>query len=280
MQFRVSETPSRLLFPAQRRLWRLLTLVLLTSIALLTPLWSRAQDPVSAPAVSLDILLDATAHLNAPGPRITALSAFFVGAPYRANTLLGGPGQTEQLVTRLDGFDCFTFLDTVEALRRSRHASDFPDQLRQVRYREGRIDYLARRHFFSDWVADRSGPVRDVTAEVGRDKARTVVKELNRKADGSLWLPGLAVTVRPVTYLPSEAIDAELLGRLQPGDYVGFFSEQNGLDVQHTGLLVVTGTAIMLRHASSRRGTERIVDEDLVTYLHGQTGLVVYRVPQ
>ena len=36
----------------------------------------------------------------------------------------------------------------------------------------------------------------------------------------------------------------------------------------------------MLRHASSRGGVERIIDEDLVTYLRGTTGLIVYRVMQ
>lgn len=232
------------------------------------------------PAVSLDILLEETARIDAPGPRIKALSAFFVGSPYLANSLIGSPYQAEQLVTRLDGFDCFTFLDTVEALRRTRRTDDFPGQLQLVRYRDGVIDYRTRRHFFSDWVADSQLPLRDVTAEVGQGRALTVVKELNRKADGTLWLPGIATTTRPITYLPAKAVDADLLSRLRSGDYVGFYSEQHGLDVQHTGLIVDAGEAIMLRHASSRRGIERIVDEDLEAYLRGQTGMVVYRVLQ
>jgi hypothetical protein len=36
----------------------------------------------------------------------------------------------------------------------------------------------------------------------------------------------------------------------------------------------------MLRHASSRRGVDQVVDEELFTYLQGKPGLLVYRVKQ
>jgi hypothetical protein len=43
-------------------------------------------------------------------------------------------------------------------------------------------------------------------------------------------------------------------------------------------LVVKAGNNVKLRHASSRLGVERIVDEDLLDYLQGKPGFLVYRV--
>jgi len=217
---------------------------------------------------------------KAPGDRITSISSHFLGVPYVANSLIGGPAEAERLVTRLDGFDCFTFLDTVEALRRSIDAGDFPMQMTQVRYRDGAVSYENRKHFFSDWVSDQGSPVKDVTAIVGQGGERYVLKNLNAKQGGALWLDGVDVVPRMIAYIPASELDAKLLDALESGDYVGVFSPLAGLDVSHTGLIVKRGTAILLRHASSRGGVEQIIDEDLLTYMRGTKGLIVYRVMQ
>jgi hypothetical protein len=232
-------------------------------------------EPVDA---RLARILGAASSADRPGKRIVTLSSQFLGAPYAANTLVGGPDVPERLVAGLDAFDCFTLLDTVEALRRSSSAGDFLGQLQLVRYRQGVVAYGERRHFFSDWVADQDSLLIDVTAQVAQGRARPVIKELNRRDDGTLWLAGIAVTRRDIYYIPAEVIDQPLLSALQPGDYVGIYSELAGLDVSHTGLIVKNANRIMLRHASSRRGVERVVDDDLSSYLQGKPGLVVYRV--
>lgn len=223
-------------------------------------------------------ILAAAGQLEKPGERIVALSGQFIGAPYAANTLIGGPQQAEQLVINLAGFDCFTLLDVVEALRRSPGPDDFPAQLVQVRYRDGRISYADRRHFFSDWPDADDAIIADVTREVGQGRARVTTKTLNRRDDGSLWLPGLAVIPRDIVHIPADAIDETVLAALQAGDYVGIYSELAGLDVSHTGLIVRADGKVLLRHASSRGDVERVVDEELSAYLQGKPGLVVYRV--
>lgn len=222
--------------------------------------------------------LGAAAATGSPGERIVALSGQFLGRPYLAKTLVGGPQQEERLVTRTDAFDCFTLLDVVEALRRSTRADAFAEQLALVRYRYGQLSYGSRRHFFSDWVVDDDSPVADVTAEVGAEGSLALVKNLNLKSDGTLWLPGIAVTAREIVYLPASRIDRTTLQKLQPGDYVGIYSELDGLDVSHVGLIVRDGDRLLLRHASSQPGVMRVVDEELMTYLKNKPGLVVYRV--
>ncbi len=227
--------------------------------------------------VELEALIASRNMSDNPGAQIVALSGHFIDTPYSENTLIGGPDTAERLVLNLEGFDCFTFLDVIEAFRRAGDLQDVTEQLKKIRYIDGLVSYANRRHFFSDWAA--SGvEIKDVTAEVGQGRAQTVTRQLNLKSDGSLWLPGLAITPRQITFIPTAGIDAEILSALQPGDYIGLFTSLAGLDVSHTGLIVKKNGKVFLRHASSRKETRRVVDEDLLAYLQDKPGLLVYRV--
>jgi len=222
-------------------------------------------------------LVSTAQQIDNPGEAIVALSGPFKDSPYAKNTLQGSPDDPEELVINFSEFDCFTFLDVVEALRRSSRYADFSDNLKAVRYFDAKVTYEKRRHFFSDWLIGNI-PVEDVTVRVGKGRALSVDKQLNLKSDGSLWLDGIAVTPRQVDYLPAMSVDEEILAALRPGDYVGVFSPLEGLDVSHTGIIVRDKDQTLLRHASSRSETGRVVDEALLQYLKGKPGLIVYRV--
>jgi len=222
--------------------------------------------------------INSARQIDVPGERIVALSRHFLDTPYVADTLIGGPDQAEQLVINLAGFDCFTLLDVIEALRRAADLADFSGQLQQVRYRGGMLVYENRRHFFSDWVAGDAARIADVTAAVGQGRAQVVVKQLNLKRDGTYWLPGIPATRREITYIPVRKFDQNVLSALHAGDYVGIYSESKGLDVSHVGLIVKGKDRVMLRHASSLSSVRRVIDVDLLEYLQGKPGLVVYRV--
>jgi hypothetical protein len=235
-------------------------------------------DPGPWSETELTRIITAAGRLEAPGDRVVALSRHFLDTPYVADTLIGGPQTAEQLVINLAGFDCFTLLDVVEALRRAVDGADFPEQLQQVRYRDGRVTYANRRHFFSDWVAGAAALIGDVTAAVGSGRAQLVVKQLNLKSDGTPWLPGIPVVRREIVYIPTSYIDRQVLAALEAGDYLGIYSEQAGLDVAHVGLVVKGKDGVLLRHASSANRLRRVVDVDLLEYLQGKAGLIVYRV--
>ncbi|MEJ2201246.1 MAG: DUF1460 domain-containing protein, partial [Desulfuromonadaceae bacterium] len=102
-------------------------------------------------------------------------------------------------------------------------------------------------------------------------------KQLNQKADGSLYLPGYPVQTRELVYIPAAALDESVLARLQNGDYVGIYSPAPGLDVSHCGIVIKTDGKILLRHASSSSSLNQVVDVDLYDYLGGKKGLVVFR---
>jgi hypothetical protein len=226
---------------------------------------------------SLDRLIRRVSGIPDPGPRIASISEEFLGLPYRGYTLVGDCDTTEALVIDLEGVDCFTFIDYVEAMRISNSYPEFRASLARVRYRGGIIAYGERNHFFSDWIESNSSLVHDVTGEVGQNALRRQVKTLNANEEGGFFLPGLKVKEREINYIPAPLIDDSIAGRLETGDYVGIYSMTAGLDVSHVGIFVRTGKNIFLRHASSSEQVRKVVDQEFRTYVAGKPGIVVLR---
>jgi hypothetical protein len=218
-------------------------------------------------------MLCAAAAISSAGERIDYVSGQFLGIPYEENTLTGSGDTPEELVIRLGAVDCFTYVDYVEAMRLSRSFEGFREQLKAVRYRMGVVSYATRNHFFTDWTESRR--VRDVSTEVGRPHVQTSAKILNRKGDGSPFLSGIPEKERTVAYVPVQALDEVTMDRLRTGDYVGIYTETEGLDVSHVGIIIRREDRVLLRHASL---TERaVVEQNLRWYLKGKPGIVVLR---
>jgi len=209
--------------------------------------------------------------------QIDFLSVHFLGTPYKGHTLTGDMDTPEVFTINLEGMDCFTYIDYVEAMRVSGSYLEFKDNLKDIRYREGIIAFESRNHFFSDWPVNNPRNVKDVTQEIGGLEAVQVKKTLNLKKDGTKYLPGIPATERELYYIPSGKIDEELMSKLKTGDYVGIYSDLDGLDVTHTGIIVRKDGRTSLRHASSRKANDKVVDEDLLEYMGNKPGLVVFR---
>ncbi len=126
---------------------------------------------------------------GSPGQSIKDFSGLFLGNPYVANRLVGSSDTQEQLVVDFGGLDCFTYLDYVESLRRATSVHHFIENVMHTRYVNGEVNYLTRKHFFSDWVHG-DNRVSDVTHLVG-GAVVTTAKQLNQKADGGHYIPGL-----------------------------------------------------------------------------------------
>jgi len=211
------------------------------------------------------------------GEQINFLSEQFLGTPYVAHTLTGDINTPEIFTVNLEGMDCFTYIDYVEAMRLSAGLDDFKTNLKEIRYRGGNVAFVNRNHFFSDWPAHNSDNVRDITHVIGGNKAIAVEKNLNQKSDGSNFLPGIPVENRSLYYIPSSAIDDGIIEKLHTGDYIGMYTEIDGLDVTHTGIIIKNDNGVFLRHASSKKKNQKVVDEDLKQYIQNTPGIVVYR---
>jgi len=223
----------------------------------------------------IDALLRRTSSLRSAGDRIERISREFLGTPYVSSTLERPPGQPETLVVNLNGMDCFTLLDYVEAMRTAVSEAGFRKQLARVRYRQGTVTYETRNHFFLDWLLYNADRVQDVTETLGGSGVRREVIHLNRKNEGSLWVPDLPVRETPVAWVPSSGMTPEVVNRLETGDYIGFRAKEEGLDVTHVGIFVRAGVGSFLRHASSLHG--RVMDEGFQEYAGGKPGVIVLR---
>ncbi|MFK7844189.1 MAG: N-acetylmuramoyl-L-alanine amidase-like domain-containing protein [Rhodothermales bacterium] len=234
-------------------------------------------------------------HQEELGQLMTQVGSWFSGKPYAAGTL-DAPAY-EQLVIKLDGFDCVTFVESVLALSRtikdqSYDYETFIAHMRAQRYRDGVLDgYCSRLHYFSEWILDNEtrGNVRNITHDVGGVK---LDKQLNFMSshrgsyapliDDSLYAGIIAVEEKLKTfqmyYIPQSDIST-VYNQLAAGDIIALATDIGGLDVAHTGLVYKhpEGGAGLL-HASTARGV--VVSPDLQAYVENnkrQIGIVIAR---
>lgn len=230
--------------------------------------WSRTR---------IDAVLSQASGIPDAGARIAFISRHFLDTPYEESTLAGSPETPEELVVNLSGLDCFTFIDYVEAMRLAPSFTAFLERLKEIRYRKGILSYRNRNHFFTDWREFNGRFVSDVTTIVGKERTRQSLKTLNRKSDGTLFLEGIPVRTRTLEYIPSATIDGAVLDSLHIGDYMGIYTDTDGLDVSHVGIIIKENDKPYLRHASSTPALRRVTDQPFGDYIREKPGAVVFR---
>jgi hypothetical protein len=226
---------------------------------------------------TLETLMKEAGSIDDPGERIGFLSRRSLGTFYEESTLIGDQKREEVLVVNLEAVDCFTFIDYVEAMRLSSSFPEFRESLKKIRYRGGVVSFENRKHFFTDWVEFNRDHVEDITDAVGFRNTRMVPKALNLKKDGTCFLPGIGPVHREIRYIPSSSLDNQVVGRLKTGDYIGIYSELDGLDVSHVGIFIRVGRSLFLRHASSKKEIRQVVDEDFMEYVKKKLGIIILR---
>ncbi len=160
--------------------------------------------------------------------RMRRLAEVFRGAPYVANSLVGGPDEPEQLVVQLKAFDCVTLVENTLALARSTTPAGFVDELKKTRYQGGEVEWAARLHYFSDWLKsnEKRGAVRNRTRGAG---SRSIESWLGT-------LAGLPVRRTRLHVVPKGKIHLAQR-RISNGSIVAFASVRAKLDFFHAGLL-------------------------------------------
>lgn len=138
----------------------------------------------------------------------------------------------------------------------------------RAHYRDGIVSHANRFHFSSDRL-DRSPMNREITARVGGAATKSNRVALNRKPDGSRWIPIEWERERSMRWIPWSEV-----GRLPDWHHEGRIPEltgivfvksslfARGLDALHEGNIWQGATVI---HASSRHG--RVVAQPLETFL-------------
>ncbi len=235
----------------QKLIMRLLILFLVVNSLVapaVMPLAASVVAPVTVSAVDrrlIQQLLKESQGFGTLRERLNFLSQRLLGHPYLIHPLIGSPSQPEQFVTRMDGFDCVTYLETVLALANARDVESYLQRLRTLRYVGGEISYAKRLHYTTNWhrVNVQRGFLQDLTANEGSVERTKILSAL----------AGFAPQTQTFRYYPKTKLNAATRW-LQDGDLIYFVSARQGLDTYHVGMLFRVGDQWVMRHAARSQG--------------------------
>lgn len=233
--------------------------------------------------------------------RVGIIARFFVGTPYASGTLeVKAEVKAEELpIVNLRAFDCVTFVENVLALAYLEHYGNgseqaFVDNLRKIRYRDGRIGgYASRLHYSSDWLYEmgRQGLLTDVTKFAGGVPYNKRVGFMTKNADRYPVLKASpneraqmkkvedAINRRSYYYIPKHAVK-RACGRIREGDVVLITTTLKGLDTSHLGFAVKRDGKTYLLHASSAGKHVMLTAKPLDAYMaeiSSQSGIMLGR---
>jgi hypothetical protein len=202
--------------------------------------------------------------------RVAAWAFLQVGTPYQLGPLgEEAPPDTQPLIV-FETSDCAVLNLVSAALAHAREAGGEREAMAIANYRHGVVSYATRFHFTTDRL-DSCPYYRDITRKVAGRECVSRRVTLNRRADGSRWIPIDWSRTRDVVFVPRELSTRFARwfeeGRLPDATGVAFVQEAllgDGLDVVHESLLWKGRT---LLHASSRTG--RVVTIPWADYLDG-----------
>ncbi len=210
--------------------------------------------------------------------RISAISAQFLGLPYRVGPAGEGRGQDPDPPARYETFDCVTLVEEVMAL------SMAPDPVwsslfrNSLRYMDARPSYESRRHFFAmEWIDGciDDGLFRDITATLGNS---TILNKQITMDAWRVWRKRSLFNL-PDSRLPTGLLSIPLLDLAQARRVVGKIPAgcvvstvrvslaHVPIVVSHVGLSVEDGK---LRHAT-KMGAGLVRDDDLSWYIEHLT---------
>jgi hypothetical protein len=227
-----------------------------------------ATVPEDLDLVRLRSLLSGIDRRDTLGARIEAASRQLLGRPYLAHPLVGSAQTPEVFTVSLGAFDCVTYVETVLGLALALTTGRFVERVRQIRYRDGCVEWAWRSHYMTGWIRNnaRAGFLRRVALP-----APSVVRARTLDA-----VPGLPPRRLLLRCLPKRAF-WRVRAAVHTGDVLCFASTRKDLDAFHAGFAVWSGGELRLRHASLRQG--RVVEQALAGFLKDNTmaGVIVAR---
>jgi hypothetical protein len=230
------------------------------------------------------------------GDGMAVIGLSFLGVPYRAHTL-EAPGN-ECLVVNLRQLDCTTFMENVLVLTRclkkgNRTFADYKKELQFVRYRGGVIDgYPSRLHYFIDWVGENESKkvLSDVTRTLGgvRIDKKIDFMSTHPESYAQLKTAGFverivaveeSLTQRGFYAIPRDKVPG-IAKKLRSGDIIGTVTSMKGIDVSHTGLIVVQDGVPRFLHAPLSGGHVELAGGSIADYVarnRSMVGIIVAR---
>ncbi len=228
---------------------------------------------------------------------VIKVAKHFLGTPYVSNTLELEP---ERLTVNTRETDCILFVEMCLAMSltaKEEHPTfeKYVDNLRQLRYRNGKVDgYASRIHYTSEWIIQ--GTVRGLFDEVSRECGGS---PLDQKFNFMSTHPASYKQLKdsPKNVEKIKAVEQNLeswdywyipkadlpkcIKNIKTGDIIGFNSATPGLDIAHVAYAYWEGNTLTFIHASYSEKKVVINKTPLVEYtngIKGHNGLRVVRL--
>lgn len=226
------------------------------------------------------------------GVQIEKISGVFLGKPYLDKPL--GDGESDRF--RFDGFDCVTYVETVIGIKHAKSFDDFPDVMDQIRYVNGEVGVLTRKHITSlDWIPgnEKQGFCKDITERVASKVGVEVQLAecwgnrgayLRKTQADALEAYGVldpepafmkAETAR-CSYLPISDLlaDPSRLEQLETGNIACIVRPNwdlvkaigTHLNISHMGFVIKKGDGVYFRHAGSTE-PKQVKELPLIDYI-------------
>ena len=262
------------------------------------PLLAKPQYTLADSAKVVKLLLEGKRHKDKQN-LVLFFARKFLGVPYVASTLENNTD--ERLVINLRQLDCTTFVENVLALTLCTQNgkttfADFCDQLRKIRYRNSKVGYPTRLHYFSEWISDntRMGYVEETQAPNPPFSAvQTLqINFMSTHVDKYPMLVRTPAFIKPIAqmeselngktcrYIPKAGIlnNAACKQAVKDGNILALVTSRAGLDTSHVGFAVWKKDGLHLFHASSLQ--KKVVEDKslLRNYMQKQKSQLGIRV--
>ncbi|MDD5629088.1 MAG: DUF1460 domain-containing protein, partial [Elusimicrobia bacterium] len=247
----------------------------------------RFKD-LSEPEIARTLRALHKAHPQWP-ERFEAVSAAFLGIPYRLGPMGEGPdGEFDRSPAySFQALDCTTYVEEAMALSLESDLERAKALLQRIRYQDGKVSYETRNHFPEvDW-RDRNeaaGFLKDITREVAGGRTEVAHKLISKRA----WytahtlkdIKGFADLTKPeleaklqrmrelgegfqdqvstITYVPLAVLPG-VLDRVPSGTVANLVREDlpdKPQAITHQMLIVVKGGRRLVRHAAYGKTVE------------------------
>ena len=227
----------------------------------------------------------------APNSTVTAM-----GRPAAITEMMKARGEQDAakpvLKTTTFAENCLAITRTIKSENPS--FEKFCDELRKIRYRNGKIDgYPSRIHYFSDWIFENNKRqvVKDISKEIANTNYPLQVNFMSThpgsyiqlKNDSSL-IPLISLQEKEISkremYFIAEDKIVEFEKLLNDGDIAGITTGIKGLDMVHVVILKRVNGRIHILHASTAANKVILSEETLEEYLKkskSATGIMVAR---
>ena len=249
---------------------------LILSMALMLPgadsaVVASAADKAAAQRVLLSLKPGNTAKMTLDAAKL------MLGTPYVGGLL--DESENEEFRLSLERTDCIIFVEACFGLAMTarEYGSEadfrkFAEEVRQMRYRDGKVDgYASRIHYTTEWIrqGEKNGIMKDITLEAGgkvydhpvgyMSSHSEAYPHINKDNIAKIREVEEALNAVPYSYVPASDLSAAEKF-IRDGDIICFVSKVAGLDISHVAIACLHDGKVGFIHASSTAG-KVVVDE-------------------